>query len=54
MYGMRQRIGLALGPAAFILNIFGWLLISLVVGLLLPRVWGIDPGQLPSWITSKG
>ncbi len=54
VFGSRQVTIIQMARAGLILNIFGWLLITLVVALLLPRLWGIDPGQLPSWITSKG
>ena len=37
MYGMRQRIGLALGPAAFILI----LLMPLPVGMTTSRFWPV-------------
>lgn len=54
VFGSRQVTITQMVRAGLILNIFGWLLITLVVALLLPLLWGIDPGKLPSWITSQG
>ena len=54
VFGSRQVSITRMVKAGLILNIIGWLLITLVVALLLPRLWGIDPGELPSWITSQG
>jgi sodium-dependent dicarboxylate transporter 2/3/5 len=54
VFGSRQVTISQMIRAGLALNILGWLLITLVVALLLPLVWGMDPSALPSWITPQG
>ncbi len=43
VFGSRQVTITQMVRAGLVLNIFGWILITLFVSLLLPLVWGIDP-----------
>jgi sodium-dependent dicarboxylate transporter 2/3/5 len=43
VFGSRQVTITQMVRAGLVLNIVGWILITLVVSLLLPLVWGIDP-----------
>ena len=54
VFGSRQVTITQMVRAGLVLNIFGWLLITLLVALLLPLLWGIDPAELPSWIAPQG
>ena len=54
VFGSRQVTITQMVRAGLVLNIFGWLLITLVVALLLPLFWDIDPAALPSWISPRG
>ena len=54
VFGSRQVTITQMVRAGLVLNIFGWLIITLVVALLLPLLWGIDPAELPSWIAPNG
>lgn len=54
VFGSRQVTITQMVKAGLVLNIFGWLLITLVVSLLLPLVWGIEPARLPSWLRLQG
>lgn len=54
VFGSRQVTITQMVRAGLVLNIFGWLIITLVVALLLPLLWGIDPAELPSWIVPNG
>ena len=54
VFGSRQVTITQMVRAGIVLNIFGWLIITIVVALLLPLLWGIDPAELPSWIDPNG
>jgi len=54
VFGSRQVTITQMVRAGLILNIFGWLLITAVAGLLMPLLWSIDPAILPSWINPQG
>jgi len=54
VFGSRQVTITQMVRAGLVLNIFGWLIITLLVTLLLPLLWGIDPAELPSWIRPQG
>ncbi len=54
VFGSRQVTITQMVRTGLVLNIFGWLLITAVVGLLMPLLWSIDPAALPSWITPQG
>ena len=43
VFGSRQVTITQMVKAGLVLNIIGWLLITLMVALLLPLLWGIDP-----------
>jgi sodium-dependent dicarboxylate transporter 2/3/5 len=49
VFGSRQVTITQMVRAGLVLNIFGWIVITLVVSLLLPILWGIDPAGLPAW-----
>lgn len=54
VFGSRQVTITQMVRAGLVLNIVGWMIITLLVALLLPLLWGIDPSQLPSWIAPQG
>jgi len=37
--------------AGLVLNIFGWILITLYLSFILPLMWGLDPGSIPSLLS---
>ena len=50
VFGSRKVTITQMVLAGLVLNIFGWLLITLLVTLVLPHIWGFDPAALPSWL----
>ena len=54
VFGSRQVTITQMIRAGLALNIFGWILITLLVSWLLPLIWKIDPAALPSWIPTGG
>ena len=51
VFGSRQVTITQMVRAGLVLNVFGWILITLLVSFLLPLIWGFDPSALPSWLS---
>jgi sodium-dependent dicarboxylate transporter 2/3/5 len=50
VFGSRQVGITQMVRAGLVLNIIGFILITLLVAFVLPLVWGLDPGSLPGWL----